>query len=388
MAPHTIVVLGAGLGGIPITHWLMKHQVPTNKDLKVVLVSPTSELFWNIAAPRAVLPGALPDDKVFYPIASNFAKYPQHESQFEFIVGKAEALDPTSQTVTVAEVPGGAHRSVRYDTLVVATGSSARADMPWKSLGSTQETKEALRKLQKAIGAAKHIVVAGGGQTGSELAGELGSEYAAKGLKQVTFVIDDDLPLTADARRDVRQAIASRLESFKVRIVRSARVTASSVEGGKTVLELTSRDGGKKQQSLEADLYLPTVGLVPNSDFAPSSMLDAQGRFKQTASLRAEGFGNVFVLGDVGNLQTATAKHAGDQVQHLTKVLGPYLSGGQKAEPAYKADNGPMFAVTLGKSHGIGQMGTWKLWSWLVAMVKSKHMGTNMAPDSVTGAKM
>ncbi|KAJ9414788.1 hypothetical protein QL093DRAFT_2447967 [Fusarium oxysporum] len=90
--PHTVVILGASIGGLPIAHYLMKHSVPAMKTLKVVLVSPNKDFFWCLASVRGILPNMLPEDKLFYPIAPLFEKYP--EDQFEFVVGKAEQLSP------------------------------------------------------------------------------------------------------------------------------------------------------------------------------------------------------------------------------------------------------------------------------------------------------
>lgn len=59
---------------------------------------------------------------------------------------------------------------------VIATGASYKEGPPFKGLGSTEETKAALNEWRKRIKAAKSIVVAGGGATGTEVAGELGDE--------------------------------------------------------------------------------------------------------------------------------------------------------------------------------------------------------------------
>lgn len=381
--PHTIVILGASLGGLPIAHWLMKHTAPTMKNLKVVLVSPNTDFYWCLASVRAILPDMLPDEKVFFPIAPLFSKYPK--GQFEFIVGKAETLDPVKRTVLVSTTSNsGVPRELAYDTLIVATGASTKGDMPWKNLGSTEATKKAVQGFRDVIGSAKSIVVAGGGDTGSEIAGELGEEYASKGLKEVTFIIDKSLPLTAIARNNVRQAVASYLKNLKVNIVPSARVTTvSNAAGnsGRKVLQVTLEDGSQK--TLETDVYIPAFGMSPNSQFAPTQMLDSSGRFKQTLELRAEGHDNIFVIGDVGNLQAATGKIVDDQVIQLSKILPAYLS--RQELPLYKPGNTVMFAVSLGKSGGTGQVGNFRMFSWLVWMLKCRFLGTQYMADYVVG---
>lgn len=41
-----IVILGASYAGISIAHKLLKHTLPDVKDLKVVLISPSTHMYW------------------------------------------------------------------------------------------------------------------------------------------------------------------------------------------------------------------------------------------------------------------------------------------------------------------------------------------------------
>ena len=111
----TIVVLGANFTGLPVAHYLLKHTAAKVKGgIKVVVVSPNTDMYWFVAAPRGMLPGKLPDEKLFYPIAPTFKKYPS--DTYELIVGKAQNIDPTTNTVTVQKNDGG-NESIRYDYL-------------------------------------------------------------------------------------------------------------------------------------------------------------------------------------------------------------------------------------------------------------------------------
>ena len=71
-------------------------------------------------------------------------------------MGKAGALDPTSQVVTV-NVNGGSDREVKYDSMIIAMGASDRNSMPFKNLNTPEETKVAVTKLQQDIKAAKTL---------------------------------------------------------------------------------------------------------------------------------------------------------------------------------------------------------------------------------------
>jgi hypothetical protein len=177
----TVVILGASFAGLKIAHHLLKTTLPVVKDLKVVIVSPSTHLFWNIAAPRAIIPGQIPDEKIMAPYAPGFSKYPS--SSYEIILGKATNVDPANKKVEIGTESGP--REVAYDYLVVTTGSNS-GDAIWKQSGSYKEFLERLHHTQDQVKRAKSIIIGGGGVTGVETAGELGFEYGK--TKEITLV--------------------------------------------------------------------------------------------------------------------------------------------------------------------------------------------------------
>ncbi|KAK4104983.1 FAD/NAD(P)-binding domain-containing protein [Parathielavia hyrcaniae] len=382
---RTIVILGASFTGVPIAHFLLKHTIAKVEDLKVMVVAPNTHMYWNVASVRGILPGLVDDDKLFLPLAPAFAKYPSE--RYELVRGVAERVDPASKIVE-ARGNDGSSRTIRYDELVIATGSSFKSDMPFKNLGSTKETMEALHGWGQRIKAAKSIVVAGAGLTGVEVAGELGQAYGVAGTKQITLVCDQDLPLGPQFRRDVRETAKRELERLKVKVVTGVKVTSSSSSSSSpssgTVVTITDTSTSE-QTTLQADLLIPTYGVVPNTSFLPPSMLDARGFVRQTRLLRAEGHDNIFVVGDAGNLETPQATHADAQVVHVVKLIEACLLGQDMAE--YQPADKIAFGVTMGPNKGTGQFGGWKLWSWLVTMKKGKHLGTDFGEAFVRGER-
>ncbi|KAF7535899.1 hypothetical protein G7Z17_g13138 [Cylindrodendrum hubeiense] len=376
----TIVVLGSGPAAIPVVRQTMVNLVLKRDNLKIILVTPNSNFHWPIAMPRVVVPGLVADDKVMIPLAPTFADYPP--SKFEFVLGKASSLDPASNTVAV-ELNAGGSREINYHTLVIATGARARDDMPWKGLTTAEETKQKLHALQEQIKNAKTIVIAGGGMTGAETAGELGFEYSQHGKKEIILVHTEALPLSAPATDSVRKSVKSELERLKVKLIPNSTVANATVQGGDTILELRAADGTTR--SITAQAYLPATGIIPNTEFAPKTLLDSKSYIKQTNYLQAEGHKNIFVIGDAGSLETATAGHAEAQAKHLIKALPLYIDG--SAVPVYEASDKPIFAVTLGRSRGTGQMGTFKLFSFLVWFMKGRYLGTDYAHLWAAGKK-
>jgi len=176
----TIVILGGSYGGISTAHRILKQTKAT--PVKVIIVSPNTHFYWNIASARALVPGQLSDEKIFQAITPGFKQYPA--DKFEFVVGTAESLDVDTKKVTVAGSTG--QIVLNYDILILATGSSTKEDIPLKGRGTTEATKEALHVFQQKVKQAKTIHIAGAGATGVEVAGEIGFEY--EGQKTVTLV--------------------------------------------------------------------------------------------------------------------------------------------------------------------------------------------------------
>ena len=385
---HTVVILGAGMAGVPLTHHLLKHT-PVSVGLRVVLVSPNDELLWAYATVRAILPDTFGDEKIFLPLGPGFAKYAV--SKFEHVVGMAQSLDPEANRVVVSTKADEQQRTIDYDTLVIATGSSFKEAMPFKNLTDTAATKDEIHNLRKKIAEARSIVVAGAGLTGVEVAGELGQEYGLAGTKEITLIADDALPLGPEAREDVRRTVVHELAKLKVKIVTNTRaVGATTTPAGKQSLALRTSNNNKNNKTdtatmtLETDLYIPTFGVRPNTAFVPAAMRDADDRVKVNRdTLQATGYANVFALGDASNAQTAKGKHADAQVRFLAPAMQHRLAG--CTMPTYKADDTFVFAVTLGPYRGTGQIGNWRLWGWIIRMTIGKHLGTNYAPEIAAG---
>ncbi|EWZ28199.1 hypothetical protein FOZG_18083 [Fusarium oxysporum Fo47] len=212
-----VVILGAGFAGLPLAHKLLKDTISKVKDAKLILISASTHLYWNLAAVRAVVPDEVPEDKLFRPIEEGFVKYPS--SQLELVFGEAKTVDIDQSIVTVNI--DGDERTIPYEQLILATGSSLSTNLPLKHIGSTEATKAALHDLQNKIKAAKSIVVAGDGVTGVETAGELAHAYGDK--KSITFIVRNDWPLPG-LLPSVGRAAEKELINMKAKIIHNASV--------------------------------------------------------------------------------------------------------------------------------------------------------------------
>ena len=389
-APQTVVILGAGWAGLPLAHKLLKHTAPRvaqeRGNLKVILVSPNSHFFWNVAAARGVIPGEMTDEELFLPIEPAFAQYPR--GQFEFVLGAASGMDVEGSKVKVV-LNDGAETELAYNHLVIATGSRVSSGLPLKPVGTHEETLARWKGLQERVGAARSIVVAGGGPTGVELAGELAARYRSEEEKmEITIVMSGDKPVSA-AMPSVRDVILRDLHKLGVNVMRGARVESvqETASGSSTTTTsiITLSDG----QTLEADLYLPAHGIQVNTSFVPKKLLDEEGNVKLDSSMRVTGTSNVWAIGDVGNLEPKQLTVTDGQIIHLSSALHAVLTstttGSGAVVPVYRPEGKTMVFVSLGRRHATGQVGGWRLWGWLVNYVKGRRLFVDTAQGYVGG---
>lgn len=379
----SVVILGAGWAGLPLAHKLLKYTLPKAKDgLKVFLVSPNSHFYWNVAAVRGVVPGAIPDEQLFLPIELGFVQY--SAENFEFVLGKAEGLDPERNTVEVTR-NDGTQCSLSYDQLVIATGSQLRSNLPFKSVGAHEETLTALHSLQQQINDANSIVVAGAGPTGVETAGELAAVYGAE--KDITLIIGGERVLQAShVLPSVSQTVERDLKKLGVKMVRNARVKSvdTKAKGEKDAAAqttLTLSNGS----TLVADLYLPLFGVQVNTSFIPASLLDSVGNLDLDKTMRVTGTKNVWGIGDVGSLEAKQLTVTDAQIIHLSATLDSCLCGESGQVREYKPSGKTMIFITMGKKYATGQIGGWRLWGWIVAYVKGRMLFVDTAQGYVGG---
>jgi NADH dehydrogenase FAD-containing subunit len=179
-----IVIVGGSFAGVETAHRVLKQASKiTTSSFKVTLISRDSHFYWTLAVPRGVIPEQLSDDQLFQPIEPGFLQYPT--DKFQFVLGSITAIDAESNSIDVSDATGKALH-LKYDTLILATGSRLAENLPFKSLGSTESTKAALHRFQERVQQAKDIAIVGAGPTGLELAGQLAAEYGQE--KRITLV--------------------------------------------------------------------------------------------------------------------------------------------------------------------------------------------------------
>jgi len=371
----TVVILGASYVGLTVAHKLLKTTLPFVKDFKVILVNPSTHMYWNTASVRAIIPGQFNDEQMFSEIEPGFKQYP--EDSFQFVLGTASTLDTATKSLIISTKKSDIEQT--YDILVIATGSRTIEDtIPWKhSALGYEDTRNKLHKTQAQVKAANSIVVVGGGVTGIETAAELGFEYGKS--KEISIISSADELYGGIVPPSVVKFTANELKKLNVKVTLKTKVTDNKpTSDGRTELTLST---GEK---IITDLYLPTIGVIPNTEFVPKTLLDTNNRVMVDEFLRVKGAPEVWCGGDAANAQPAQLVYAMSGSAALAKNLDLVLKG--RDPVVYKTDGAPMMGISLGRSRGTGRFGNMKLPSLVVWFLKARNLGTPNLPKYTSGA--
>lgn len=401
--PLNILILGASFGGLSVAHAFLDDTVSRLRtttaapNYRLVVVSPSTCIYWNIGAPRAlVAPGLIKQDEMFQPIEPGFHRH--RGSNYVFVQGEAKSWDPERRTVEVecgsraaekrlgtllrGKGSGGKVQTVPYHALILATGSSAHSDL--LSLhGPHESTIGTLNTMHARLATAKSIIVCGGGCSGIETAGQLATylnytrhwPYKIKTKEPKTIIL-----LTGSSRclPELKPSVGAKaekaLKTLGVDVRHNVRVSAARTDfdlTGQTKLELDD------DTSMIVDAYIPCTGVAPNSSYAPASLKDERGYIiNNPFTMRIDAAGpRVFALGDVASYSfnyvldvyaaVPIVMHnlLNDLLAHEMKLASPY--GGNDADieglvdAEYVQHKGDSYLCPISRYGGVGVlMGT------------------------------
>ena len=356
--PLNVVVLGASFSGLSVVHHFLDHTVATlgktsiAPEYRLVIISPSTHIYWNIAAPRALVgPGLLRDSDMFVPIEPGLRRH--KGANVVFIQGLASGWDTGARTIQIQAIGPRAQKrasrldgtatdgvqekfTIRYHALIIATGSSTHSDL--LSLhGPHTKTMNALKANHERLKEASSIVIAGGGPsgmesssrslraavslpcTGVEVAGQLATYLNQKPKRRPWALFSTSLSkqrklnATTDPKRitlimatpralprlpaNIGRKAEKQLQGLRVKVIKDVRVIDTIDDFGEQgkIKVLLSND-----QSLLTDVYIAATGVSPNTAFAPSNLLDAGGYINTNPqTLRVEEAGErVYAIGD------------------------------------------------------------------------------------------
>lgn len=283
MASKTFVIIGGGLAGAKAVEALRDSGF----DGGIVLITDEERLpYERPPLSKEYLAGK---KKLADFTVQNSDWYREHDVDLR-LGARATSLDPAGHTVGLSD-----HTAVRYDKLLLATGSAAkRPPIP----GSDAAGVHYLRTYDDA--AALDSVLTEGASLAVVGAGWIGLEVAAAARQRgvnVTVVETAKQPLVAALGETVGEVFANLHRDHGVDLRLETQVEEISVAGVKT------RDGA----TVVADAVLVAVGARPNIELAEDAKLSMgsglQGGVLVDASLRTSD-ADIYAVGDI-----AAAEH-------------------------------------------------------------------------------
>ncbi len=379
--PH-IVIVGAGFGGLNVAKALRKAPV------RITVVDQNNFHLFQPLLYQVATAGLSPAD-IAVPIRSILRKQSNTECLLDEVVG----VDASRRLVFLKG------RSIAYDYLVLATGSSYTyfghdkwlLDAP--GLKTVSDATRIRRRILSAFEAAEQesspdaqaallrIVIVGGGPTGVELAGaiaELAYRAIAKDFRHIDPKSTEIILLEAGPR--ILAGFSSELSKAALDELHQLNV---KVKTGARVLDIDRMGVTLQNERIEARTVIWAAGVVssPAGKWLNAEM-DRQGRVKVNPDLSVPGHENIFVIGDCchfvqdGKPLPGVAPVAMQMGKYVADVIRLREQGAIDVQetPSFRYwDKGNL--ATVGRRFAVAEIGRFKLkgmiaWlAWLVVHV-------------------
>ncbi|MEH1914242.1 NAD(P)/FAD-dependent oxidoreductase [Nostoc sp.] len=341
-APHRVVIVGGGFGGLYTAKALKKANV------NVTLIDKRNfHLFQPLL--YQVATGTLSPADISAPLRSVFSK----SKNTKVLLGEVNDIDPKAQQVILGD------EVVPYDTLIVATGAnhSYFGKDNWKEfapgLKTVEDAIEMRRQIFSAFEAAEKetdpekrralltFVIVGGGPTGVELSGaiaELAYQTLTEDFRSINTSEASILLLQGGERilphisPELSKVAAESLQKLGVAVYTNTRVTKIednivTFKQGDELTEITS-----KTILWAAGVQGSPMGkaLAKSTDVE----CDRSGRVIVEPDLSIKGYKNIFVVGDLSNFSHQNGKPlpgvapvAKQQGEYVAKLIKRRLKG-------------------------------------------------------------
>ena len=248
---------------------------------------------------------------------------------------RATSIDPAEHTVSTSG-PDAAGESLRYDRLLIATGSSPRRfDGPGAGLREVHTLRRLpdSTRLRTAFRAGdRRVVVVGGGWIGLEAAAAA-REYG----NEVTVLLRGEVPLASAIGPELGAVFQRMHEEHGVVVRTGTGVSALTGEQGR-VAGVVLGTG----EEVPADLVLFGIGATPNVELAASAGLTVDDGIVTDAAFRTSA-DDVYAAGDVANSFNPRLGHW-LRIEHWANALnGGALAGRSIAGETVSYDDIPYF---------------------------------------------
>jgi NADH dehydrogenase len=382
-AQTRILIIGGGFGAVYTALGLERALRPEDRT-EVTLISPENYfLFTPMLA--EIVSSQIDTSHAINPFRRMFKRT-------RFIEGQAVALDPERRSVTVLH-PNNERRDYPYDHVVLAVGAQTgyfgMTDVEQhaytaKSLGDAIRLRNRVIALLELAEIEQDpasraelltLVVAGGGFTGVEVAGEINDLIRRAARFYPSIGQDEIRVILVEAKSRILPEFDEGLAGFATRQLRAAgvEVRTNTAVNGASDREVHIKDGAA----------IPTRTLIWNTGVAPNPFVTAsplpktdRGWIKVTPEMQVEGVPGVWALGDCalipdvlhpGQHEPALAQHAMREGAQLARNLVATIRG-EPIHPFRYRTLGQL--ATIGQHNGIGVVGpihlsgfpAWAVW--------------------------
>lgn len=280
MAAH-FVIIGNGPAGLSAAEEIRKRD----EQARITILTPEPYPFYSRPGLAYYLSGEIPWQQV---IARDKNYY--RENRFDLVHQACERILPDAHEVVLAD-----GRRLRYDRLLIATGSKAvPAPFPGADLDGVvyldtlDQAKDIVRRTRKA----KQAIVVGGGITALELV----EGFHARKV-HVHYLLRRDRYWSALLSEEESRIIETRLEEMGVVIHRRCRVQALEGKKGRVHRALLSTG-----ESLKCDLVGVAIGVRPHIRLAREAGLRCDRGVLVDEYLRTSD-PDIFAAGDVAQIR-------------------------------------------------------------------------------------
>ena len=370
-ASHHVVVVGAGFGGLELTHAL------TGTPVRITMIDKRNHhLFQPLLYQVATT--SLATSEVAWPIRHLLRK----RKDVTTLLGNVTGVDRAGKRVLLQD--GSA---VSYDTLVLATGARHAyfGHDEWEPFAPGLKTLEDATTIRRRIllafeqaeretdparrEALLTLVIIGGGPTGVELAGTI-VELAHETLRGEFRNIDTRQArvVLIEAGDRILANFAPELSAYAEKALQRLGVT---IELGRPVTQLDAEGVvfGDKRLPAKTILWAAGVAASPAAEWLGAAA-DRVGRVLVEPDLTVPGSPEIFVIGDTahvlrpdGKPVPGVAPSAKQEGRHVAATIKARLAGDLASRPFRYRHAGDL--ATIGKRAAAIDFGWIKLTGWL-----------------------
>ena len=326
-----VTIVGGGYGGIAIAKAL--------DDVAEVTLVEQKDTFVNHAAALRAAVDRRWAERIFLP--------------YDRLLARGRVAHGTVLAVRGTTVSVAGAGDIEADHLVLATGTAY--PFPAKHLESSSVIAKArIERAHTNLEQAGRVLVAGAGEVGIELTGEITSAFPA--MEVVLLEAGPDILHSRDYKPELREAIRLQLKQRDVEIIAGDRLVAlPPVDPGVlSPFRVTTRAGRR----LEADMWFRAYGSAAATGFLGEDYDEIRhydGTIRVDEHLRVVGHPGVWAIGDITDVRETKRADAARAHARVVAANIRSLIGGGSADAVY-APRPEHVVLPLGPDGGASQI--------------------------------